>query len=208
MDVLSGIGEDGDSDASDFCTLTQHGSAPAASATTVRPVPAVVSAPTAPAAARAPARESKTRNLKRWAKLGVPGRSADRTKAEHFLVCERARAKKAEKRADAALDAVADAAHDAIKSNGRVADAVRGRRNVHSRGRQRANEYIRQLRNTGRRGRKSHRLTSLRDVEVAFDKTLRQRDVANSKRVSDKVVGQSRHACAELCRRGLLTELQ
>ena len=143
-----------------------------------------------------------------WAPLGVTGRSSMRTKHEHMLVCERMRAAKQKKNNGKTLNVVADAAEAAVRSSGRVlrrgvrlGPRMKGGKRMPAR----LSKWLGEL--SRKTNQKGARMTSLRQMEVAFDKAVRQRDVARSQGVCEKSVATTRQVTALECRRHLLAEL-
>ena len=93
------IGMDSDgSDSDDFASLGRPSIAPDATLSVAPASDATVAiAGNGVVALRHSAADGQRK--RKWARLGVPGHSVQRSKVEHMLVCERMRARKAERRA-------------------------------------------------------------------------------------------------------------
>ena len=190
-----------DFDFSDLANVRPYGQPEACPCrTTNRTVSTVVAPVPAEAATELDAEETDVavgpvRILKlKWKPLGVPGKSVDRSKVDHKLVCERARAGKAVKRAQAELSEINDGVGKIMEASGRDVtssslDKRFGLKKALARQLSRRCGVLFKL--NKKHGGKGHKLHASTELAIGFDRAVRQSDIARSHGVDEKTVGST-----------------
>ena len=153
--------------------------------------PAAAAPETLPEAPPAAATRAPPAKTQQWAKLGVSGRSSERSATDHKLVCERMRAKKKQRREQRADMEAAALAGAVVQAVGRRVPRLE---RLLSRKRKKpasAAEMTMELSNLSRRTVRGA-LGPRTDLSIAFDKTLRSQDCGRTHGVHRSTVVATR----------------
>lgn len=168
--------------------------------------PGPLEAPAPTPNANAPKRD---RPAKKFAALGVVGVSRQRTPTEHKLVCERMRACKRQRVAEAEKSDCHHAMEGIMESSGRVVrKTILDRRFRPGRGNHdRLVKTLRKFKRFAGKGNASFQVSSDKLLRIAFDEGLRQNDVARSQSVAVATVTEARAVTAYVCQKLHMADL-